>query len=112
MKRLKKARVKITNGYANKLKSKAKRYVEHDIDCPGLSLKVEPFKEKRINGITSLIDGPKTWIWRYRPQGKVVQTITIGRLEHYSPDKARVKVKTLQNKHSLGKDPIEEKNIH
>ena len=107
MKKEKKAWVKLTNGFVKNLTSKSERYFEHDFDCPGLSLKIEPYY-KTFDGLEK--QGIKTWIWRYRPPGKKVQTITIGRLEYLSPDKARKRVKDLQNKHLSGKAPIAEKN--
>jgi len=107
MKKEMKARVKLTNGFVKNLTSKSVRYFEHDFDCPGLSLKIEPIYKDKFGEEKQ---GIKTWIWRYRPPGKSVQTITIGRLEHLSIDKARKRVKGLQYKHLTGKDPIAEKN--
>tara|TARA_Y100000294_G_scaffold83411_1_gene78306 strand:+ start:411 stop:1799 length:1389 start_codon:yes stop_codon:yes gene_type:complete len=100
-------RINLTPGYVNKLVSKVERYFVADSECPGLSLKIEPVRKDKKG---KEHQGRKTWVWNYRPKGKNPTHITLGRLEHLSPDKARRKVKSLQGKHVSGKDPVEEKN--
>ena len=91
---MKNERINLTPGFCRDLKSKDKKYHVHDLNCPGLWLRVLP-------------TGFKTWYYHYRPRGKDVVFIKLGRLEMLNPSQARTRAKEIQGDIVKGNDPIE-----
>ena len=87
-------RINLTPGYCRDLPTKDKRYFVKDCNCPGLWLQILP-------------TGFKTWYYRYRPKGKEMAFVKLGRFEMLNPSQARTRAKEIQGDIVKGNDPIE-----
>ena len=67
-----KERINLTPGYCRDIKARNKQFFVHDLNCPGLWLRIYP-------------SGFKTWYYHYRPKGRQTTSIKLGRFEMLNP---------------------------
>jgi hypothetical protein len=67
-----KERINLTPGYCRDIKARNKQFFVHDLNCPGLWLRIYP-------------SGFKTWYYHYRPRGRQTTSIKLGRFEMLNP---------------------------
>ena len=91
-----KERINLTPGYCRDIKARNKQFFVHDLNCPGLWLRIYP-------------SGFKTWYYHYRPRGRQTTSIKLGRFEMLNPSQARTRAKEIQADIIKGNDPYERK---
>ena len=91
-----KERINLTPGYCRDIKARNKQFFVHDLNCPGLWLRIYP-------------SGFKTWYYHYRPKGRQTTSIKLGRFEMLNPSQARTRAKEIQADIIKGNDPYERK---